>query len=68
VVIKLKAVWRDGTTHLMFEPLEFLGKLAALTPRPEINLLIYTRRARPACALAPTGRGLWAPRAHGGRR
>jgi hypothetical protein len=39
LVVKLKAAWRDGTTHLVFEPLEFLGKLAALTPRPEINLL-----------------------------
>jgi hypothetical protein len=25
----------------VFEPLEFLAKLAALTPRPEINLLLY---------------------------
>ncbi len=37
----LKSAWHDGTTHLVFEPLEFLEKLAALTPRPEINLLIY---------------------------
>ncbi len=41
VVVKLKEAWRDGTTHLVFEPLEFLAKLAALTPRPEINLLLY---------------------------
>jgi hypothetical protein len=27
--------------RLVFEPLEFLAKLAALTPRPEINLLLY---------------------------
>ena len=27
--------------HLIFEPLEFLAKLAALTHRPEINLLLY---------------------------
>jgi len=25
----------------MFEPIEFLEKLAALTPRPRINLVIY---------------------------
>jgi hypothetical protein len=30
-----------GTTHLLFEPLEFLEKLAALTPRAEINLVLY---------------------------
>lgn len=41
VAVKLKRAWRDGTTHLVFEPLEFLAKLAALTPRPEINLLLY---------------------------
>jgi len=34
-------VWTDGTTHLLFEPVEFLEKLAALTPRPEINLVLY---------------------------
>jgi hypothetical protein len=41
LAVKLKRRWRDGTTHLVFEPLEFLAKLAALTPRPEINLIIY---------------------------
>ena len=40
MTVKLKGAWRDGTTHLVFEPLEFLAKLAALTPRPEINLLL----------------------------
>jgi hypothetical protein len=41
IVVRLKRAWRDGTTHLVFEPLEFLAKLAALTPRPAINLLLY---------------------------
>ena len=50
VAVKLKAAWRDGTTRLVFEPLEFLAKLAALTPRPEINLLLYHG------VLAPPGR------------
>ena len=35
------ATWSDGTTHLLFEPVEFLEKLAALTPRPAINLVLY---------------------------
>ena len=56
-MVKLKAAWRDGTTHLVFEPLEFLGKLAALTPRPEINLLLYHG------VLAPHAR--WRPRVVG---
>jgi hypothetical protein len=41
VLLKLKSEWTDGTSHLLFEPLEFLEKLAALTPRPRINLLLY---------------------------
>ena len=35
------AVWRDGTSHLLFEPIEFLEKLAAIIPRPAINLVVY---------------------------
>ena len=34
VVYALKRPFRDGTTHFVFEPLEFLAKLAALIPRP----------------------------------
>jgi hypothetical protein len=30
-----------GTRQLVFEPLELLEKLAALTPRPRINLVLY---------------------------
>jgi Putative transposase len=41
VLVQLKPVWADGTSHLLFEPLEFLEKLAALTPRPRINLIPY---------------------------
>lgn len=37
VRVELKGAWRDGTTHLLCELLELLEKLAALTPRPEIN-------------------------------
>jgi hypothetical protein len=40
VVVALKTAWHDGTTELVFEPLEFLERLAAMTPRPELNLII----------------------------
>jgi len=40
VALELKRAWRDGTRELVFEPLEFLERLAAMTPRPETNLLI----------------------------
>ena len=31
----------DGTTHLLFDPVELLERLAALIRRPRINLLLY---------------------------
>jgi len=40
VQLDLKTPWHDGTRHLVFEPLEFLEKVAALIPRPEVNLII----------------------------
>jgi hypothetical protein len=36
----LKQAWHDGTRELVFEPLELLERLAAMTPRPETNLRI----------------------------
>ena len=40
VALEFKKAWHDGTRELVFEPLEFLERLAAMTPRPEANLLI----------------------------
>ncbi len=34
----LKNPWRDGTTHVIFEPLDFIARLAALVPKPRVNL------------------------------
>ena len=33
VELKLKTPWRDGTTHLVMSPLEFMQRLAALVPQ-----------------------------------
>ena len=56
VVLQLRHPWSDGTTHLLFDPLELLERLAVLTlrqaqghpeprrgmiPRPRINLILY---------------------------
>jgi len=41
VLVTLKTPWRDGNTHLHFEPLTLLELLASLTPRPRINVLLY---------------------------
>lgn len=37
----LKNPFSDGATHILFSPLDFLGKLAALVPRPRHNLVRY---------------------------
>jgi hypothetical protein len=41
VLVRLKTPWRDGTSHIALQPLELLEKLAALIPRPYVNLIIY---------------------------
>jgi hypothetical protein len=53
VVLELRRRWVDGTTHLVFDPVELLERLAALVPRPRINLVLYY--------------GVFAPRAAGRR-
>ena len=35
----LKTPYRDGTTHVVFEPLDFIARLAALVPRPRAHLI-----------------------------
>jgi len=34
----LKTQYRDGTTHAIFEPLDFIARLAALVPPRRLNL------------------------------
>jgi len=41
VVLRLRRPWRDGTRALRFTPTELLEKLAAMIPKPRVNLLIY---------------------------
>jgi hypothetical protein len=38
---RLKTPWQNGTTHVIFEPLELLEKLAVLVPVPRANLIHY---------------------------
>jgi putative transposase len=40
IMLELKTAWHDGTRELVFEPPALLERLAAMTPRPETNLLI----------------------------
>ena len=41
VVFELKRTFSDGTTHVLFEPHDFIARLAALVPRPRAHLVRY---------------------------
>jgi hypothetical protein len=41
VRVSLRQPWRDGTTDFVFDPVDFLGRLAVLVPRPRVNLILY---------------------------
>ena len=41
VIYKLKRKYRDGSTHVVLDPLDFIARLAALVPRPRIHLTTY---------------------------
>jgi len=68
VVYELKHAFRDGTTHVLFEPLDFIARLAALVPRPRSHLIrfhgLFAPNARhrrlvvPAPAPAPASEGV----------
>jgi hypothetical protein len=38
VVYTLKTPYRDGTTQVAFDPADFIARLAALIPKPRVNL------------------------------
>lgn len=41
ILYKLKSPFSDGTTHVLFSPIEFIEKLAALVPKPRAHLIRY---------------------------
>ena len=41
IVLKLKTAWRDGTSHHVMDPMEFMQRLAALVPRPRLHLIRF---------------------------
>jgi hypothetical protein len=59
VRLALRHTWSDGTTHLEFEPVAFLERLAVLVPRPRVNLILYhgvlAPRAAWRSAIVPRG-------------
>ena len=60
---RLKTPYRDGTTHVIFEPLDFIARLAALVPKPRVNLTRFhgifapNSRFRGRVTRAKRGRG-----------
>jgi len=56
-------VWwhRDGTTHVIFEPLDFIARLAALVPKPRVNLTrfhgVFAPNSKHRALITPAKRG-----------
>ena len=57
----LKTPWNDGTTHVIFEPLDFMARLAALVPKPRINLTrfhgVFAPNSKYRALITPAQRG-----------
>jgi len=51
---RIKSPWRDGTTHLILHPLDFLARLASLVPKPRVNLTRYHGILAPTPVSAPS--------------
>jgi hypothetical protein len=63
---ELKTPYRDGTTHVIFEAMDFIARLVALVPKPRVNLTRF-RCVRPqqhaSCAgnAGQARQGKWSP-------
>jgi hypothetical protein len=58
---ELKTSYRDGTTHVIFEPLDFIARLAALVPKPRVNLTrfhgVFAPNSKHRVQVTPARRG-----------
>jgi hypothetical protein len=58
---QLKTPYRDGTTHVVFEPLDFIARLAALVPKPRVNLTrfhgVFAPHSKHRARITPAKRG-----------
>jgi hypothetical protein len=50
LVYQLRHRWRDGTTHVLFDGVELVEKLAALVPRPRFHMVRYHGILAPAAS------------------
>jgi len=64
---RLKTPYRDGTTHIVLEPLDFIARLAALVPPPRVHLRrfhgVFAAHAALRGTVTPGGRGPGAQKA-----
>ena len=58
---ELKTPYNDGTTHVLFEPLDFISRLAALIPKPRVNLTrfhgVFAPNSKYRALVTPARRG-----------
>lgn len=58
---QLKTPYRDGTTHVIFEPLDFMARLATLVPKPRVNLTrfhgVFAPNSKHRAFVTPANRG-----------
>jgi hypothetical protein len=62
----LKTPYRDGTTHIVLEPLDLMARLAALVPKPRMHLTryhgVFAPHSQYRAAVTPAQRGRGAAR------
>jgi len=62
---ELKTPWRNGTTHVIFEPLYFISRLVALVPKPRVNLTrfhgVFAPNSKHRAQVTPAKRGKGKP-------
>ncbi len=58
---QLKNPYNDGTTHVIFDPLDFIAKLASLVPKPRVNLTrfhgVFAPNSKHRIQVTPARRG-----------
>ena len=58
---ELKTPWRNGSNHVVFEPLDFISRLVSLVPKPRVSLTrfhgVFAPNSKHRARVTPAGRG-----------
>ncbi|MGK0473710.1 MAG: hypothetical protein ACJAR0_004206, partial [Candidatus Azotimanducaceae bacterium] len=46
VVVELKSPYDDGTTHVILSPMEFIGRLVSVVPKPKGYGMSWAQRLK----------------------